>query len=463
MKREPIDQFAAEQSDERRTSVRLGSKAGHEKRTQVLHEDYADVDLLRKLAGQIKQHTLEHLDSYLEKAEEKLRARGVKVHFALDAEAACQSVLDILQARGAKRLVKTKTMVSEEIELLPFLERHGVECFETDLGEFIVQLDADRPSHIVKPILHKNRREIARTFQQKGLGTYDDTPEVITRRAREFLRRKYLEADVGLSGANFVSAESGRLVLVTNEGNSRFCLAAPRCHIAVVGIEKLVPDDRSLSVFLNLLARSATGQRLSVYTEFICGARSPDAPDGPEEMHVIFLDNGRTEVLGTEYREILRCLRCGACLNVCPVYRQASGHAYRSVYPGPVGAVLSPLLAGKRFLELADLPKASTLCGACAEVCPVDIPIPDLLVRLRNRGKQEGAPSGATPSLGGFAKLASMPTAWKAALGVGKLVDHMPRAMQPGPLRAWQGERDLPAWRGGAFRSWFRKRGKKHD
>jgi L-lactate dehydrogenase complex protein LldF len=276
------------------------------------------------------------------------------------------------------------------------------------------------------------------------------------------LRQKYLEADVGLTGANFLVAESGRIVLVTNEGNSRFCLAAPRCHIAMVGIEKILPTDRDLALLLNLLARSATGQHLTVYTEFIGGPRAAEQPDGPEEMHIVFVDNGRTEVLASECRDILRCIRCGACLNVCPVYRQASGHAYRSVYPGPVGAVLSPLLAGKHFPELADLPKASSLCGACNEVCPVNIPIPDLLLRLRDKNKQEGGPTSGTPSLGPWVMLATQPAVWKAALKLGGAISFTPKVLMPAALRSWQEIRTLPPWRGGAFRKWMKERkGKK--
>ncbi|HXN33516.1 MAG TPA: LUD domain-containing protein, partial [Polyangiaceae bacterium] len=326
--REPIDRFAAGQTEERRASVRLGSKAGHEKRTLALFGDYADPDRLRTIAGKIKQHTLDHLDLYLERATARLEANGAKVHFAIDADAARRTVANILQSRNVLRAVKAKTMASEEIDLVHYLEQLGIECVETDLGEFVVQISHDAPSHIVKPIIHKNRREIAEIFEKIGLGPYDDTPEVITRRAREFLRRKYLDADAAITGANFVSAESGRVVIVTNEGNSRFCMAATRCHVALVGIEKLVPTDRDLAVFLNLLARSGTGQQLTVYTEFISGPRAAGQPDGPDEMHVVFLDNGRTDVLAGECREILRCIRCGACLNVCPVYRQASGHAY---------------------------------------------------------------------------------------------------------------------------------------
>ena len=460
MKSEPIDRFAAAQADARRSAVRLGSKAGHEKRTEVLTRDYGDADSLRRLAGAIKQHTLDHLDVYLDGAQARLEAHGATVHFAADADEACRTVLAILQRRAARRVVKTKSMATEEVELGAFLEGHGIESVETDLGEFIVQIDADRPSHIVKPIVHKDRREVARSFEQHGLGPYDDTPEVITRRARAHLRRKYMEADAGITGANFVSAESGRLVLVTNEGNSRFCLAATRCHIALVGIEKLVPRDRDLAVFLNLLARSATGQTLSVYTEFIAGPRAAGQPDGPEEMHVIFLDNGRSEILGGDCREILRCIRCGACLNVCPVYRQASGHAYRGVYSGPVGAVLTPLLAGDDFAAFADLPRASSLCGACNEVCPVDIPIPDLLLRLRDRGKQAGVrPAGAAPSMQTFARLASRPASWRRALRAGKLLGLIPAPLRPRALRVWGANHGpLPPWRGGAFRAWMKSR-----
>ncbi len=458
MKVQPMDQFSAELADEVRDAVYDGSASGYDKREEALFGDYPDPDLLRRTAGNIKQHTLEHLDTYLLQAEAKMRENGVQVHWAGDGDAGCEAVLRIMRDNGATRLVKSKSMATEEIHLTEFLEKHGIESLETDLGEFIVQIDKDHPSHIVKPIIHKNRGGIARSFEREGLGAYNDQPEVITRRAREYLRRKYLEAPVGLTGGNFLVAESGRLVLVTNEGNSRFCLAATDIHIAVVGIEKLLPRDRDLSLFLGLLGRSATGQQLTVYTEFISGPKAAKQPDGPKQMHVILLDNRRTEVLGTKCREILRCIRCGACLNVCPVYRQASGHAYRSVYPGPVGAVLSPLLAGNRFPELADLPKASSLCGACNEVCPVNIPIPDLLLRLRDRAKQEGVKSPGTPPLAAWSRLASQPTLWRAVMAGGKVMNHLPLEMLPvRALKDWQSARKLPKWRGGDFRRWIKK------
>ena len=459
MRTQPIDQYASRVGEETRNAVYEGSKIGHEKRTKVLFDHYADPDRLRALAGEIKQHVVENLDNYLPAVEERLTANGARVHWASTAEAACEAVHSILRARGATKLVKAKTMVSEEIGLDDYLRARGIESLETDLGEFIVQMDHDHPSHIIKPIIHKTRRQIAVLFEKNGLGAYNDEPGVITRRAREFLRHKYLEADAGLTGANFVVAESGRLVVVTNEGNSRFCLAATRCHIALVGIEKILPRDRDLALFLNLLARSGTAQQLTVYNEFILGPRGPGQPDGPDEMHVILVDNGRTDVLASDCRDILRCIRCGACLNVCPVYRQAGGHAYRSVYPGPVGAVLSPLLLGKRFPEKADLPKASSLCGACNEVCPVDIPIPDLLLRLRDRAHAEGVPSPGTPPMGAWAILATQPAAWKTALAAGRLLNHIPSSLVPvAALRAWELKRDLPKWRGGEFRKWLKIR-----
>jgi L-lactate dehydrogenase complex protein LldF len=462
MAEQKIELFARRLDRGVQQAVHNNSAAGTEKRYSVLGTDYSAPDDLRRLAGQIRQHSIEHLDTYLEQAEQSLKRQGAHVHYAVTAEDACRAVSDILQKAGAKKVVKSKSMISEEIHLNDHLGSVGIESVETDLGEYIIQIDGDHPSHIVKPIIHKNRRDIAKSFEREGLGDYNDDPETITRRARVFMRDKYLQADAGITGANFVSAESGRLVLVTNEGNSRFCLAAPKIHIALVGIEKVIPSDAELAVLLNLLGRSATGQQLTVYTEFINGPARTDRPSGPQEMHVIFVDNQRSQILASDCREILRCIRCGACLNVCPVYRQASGHAYRSVYPGPVGAVLSPLLAGKNFKQLADLPKASSLCGACNEVCPVDIPIPDLLLKLRNRGHEEHAPSPGTPPMGAFAKLASSPMLWRFAMKSNKVMNLVPLEKLPLPyLQPWLKTRTLPEWRGGEFRSWMKDRRKK--
>ena len=460
MAKQPIDTYARVLDRTVQKAVHQNTASTTEKRYSLLGQDFGDADPLRKLAGAIRQHAIEHLDRYLAQAEESLTRRGAKVHYAVTAEDARRAVSDILKAAGITRTVKSKSMVSEEIHLNDHLAKEGIESVETDLGEYIVQIDGDHPSHIVRPIIHKMRGDIARSFERVGLGEYNDDPEVITRRARKFMRGKYLAAEAGITGANFVSAESGRLVLVTNEGNSRFCLAPAKVHIALIGIEKVVPSDADLAVLLNLLGRSATGQQLTVYTEFINGPARAGQPSGPREMHVIFVDNRRTEVLASDCREILRCIRCGACLNVCPVYRQASGLAYRSVYPGPVGAVLSPLLAGKQFKELADLPKASSLCGACNEVCPVDIPIPDLLLRLRNRAHEEHVPSPGTPPMAGFAVLGSHPLIWRSAMTLGAVKDMVPMLdKMPVPyLGSWLKSRTLPKWRGGKFRAWMKGR-----
>ena len=460
-----IDLYARGISDEKQHSVSSGAAAGTDKRYHVLHQDYQDPDALRKLAASIKDHTLQHLGDYLAQAEQALVARGAQVHFAATDEDARQTILSILQSHGATRLTKSKSMAAEEIHLNPFLIENGVECLESDLGEFIIQLDDDIPSHIVKPIIHKNRREIANTFLREGIASdYNDDPETITRRARVFLRAKYMQAQACITGANFVCADSGRLLLVTNEGNSRFGMAPVPVHIALVGIEKLVPREQDLAVFLNLLGRSATGQQLTVYTEFINGPRASSQPDGPEHMHVVFMDNGRSDILASNCREILRCIRCGACQNVCPVYRQASGHAYRSPYGGPVGAVLSPLLFGDRFPELADLPKASTLCGACNEVCPVDIPIPDLLLRLRDKAHRAGIHSPAAIPMAPFATLATSPTLWRSAMTLSKAMNFLPLDIAPiKPLQDWLGQRTLPQSHGGDFRKWMKARQKAKD
>lgn len=459
MAKQPIDTYAAHVAPGLQEVVHHSTAATTDRRYQLLAEDFSDADALRKLAGAIRQHAIENLDKYLAQAEESLTRKGAEVHYAVTAEDACRAVTAILKREGITRVVKSKSMVTEEIRLNGHLAKQGIESVETDLGEYIIQIDDDHPSHIVRPIIHKTRADIARSFEREGLGDYNDDPETITRRARKFLRGKYLSAEAGITGANFVSAASGRIVLVTNEGNSRFCLAPTKVHIALVGIEKVVPSDADLAVLLNLLGRSATGQQLTVYTEFINGPRHDCQPSGPEQMHVIFVDNRRTEVLASDCREILRCIRCGACLNVCPVYRQVSGHAYRSVYPGPVGAVLSPLLAGDKFRELADLPKASSLCGACNEVCPVDIPIPDLLLRLRNRAHEEHVPSPGTPPMAGFAILGSHPLVWRAAMAFGAAKDYLPLDRLPVPyLGAWLKTRTLPEWRGGKFRSWMKSR-----
>ena len=462
MAHQKIDRWVEQLSREVYAAVYDGAKSTHEKRTEVIHEDFGDdLALVREVAGRIKKHTLENLDRYLPAVVHRMETNGVVVHFAADAETACAAILEIMVERGCRSLVKSKSMATEEIGLVPYLEKHGLRAIETDLGEFIVQIDDDKPSHIVKPIIHKNRRGIAKSFEREGLGEYTEDPEALAMMARKYLRKQYLSADAGMTGANFVSAESGRLVLVTNEGNARFSLAAPRLHIAVVGIEKIVPRDEDLAVFLSLLSRSATGQRLTVYTQFLSGPRGSPQPHGPEEMHVVFIDNGRSDVLRGEYRDMLHCIRCGGCLNVCPVYRQAGGHGYRTVYPGPMGSVLSPLLAGDGFGTLADLPKACSLCGACTEVCPVEIPLADFMVKLRDKAKQEGHQQAmiGTPSMRPFGTVASHPRMWRGALSMGAMMNVTPEPLMKlvPAVGAWLSSRSLPPWRGGKFRQWMEK------
>ncbi|MBX7135965.1 MAG: lactate utilization protein [Fimbriimonadaceae bacterium] len=348
-------------------------------------------------------------------------------------------------------IAKAKSMATEEIHLNPALEAAGFLPVETDLGEYVVQIDGDRPSHIVTPIIHKNRFEVARSFEREGLGPYTEDPAELTLQARAALREKFREAVVGISGVNFGIAETGRLVLVENEGNNRFSTTAPKVHIALMGIEKILPKEADLPLFLKLLAGSATGQRFATYIHLITGPRQPDETDGPEEVHLVLLDNGRSKILESKYREVLRCIRCGACLNVCPVYRQAGGHAYRHVYSGPIGAVLAPLLEG--LDATGDLAKASSLCGACEEVCPVKIPLPDMLLELRDEGIQSGAIKEAIP-WNRFAQGASSPLLWRAGL----FLLPMAGKLAPGALTDWTEMREPPQRVGRSFRKWWDER-----
>jgi L-lactate dehydrogenase complex protein LldF len=341
-----------------------------------------DADGLRSLAGQIKQHALDHLDFYLEQLQSAVQRNGGHVHFADDGEAAKRIIADIAKKSRRTRVIKSKSMASEEIELSHFLQSTGLDLVETDLGEFIIQLSHDKPSHLVAPIMHKDRASIARLFSEYFRTPYNEDPPTLTAQARAFLRDKFRHADLGITGGNFLVAETGQVCVVENEGNVRQSLTTPRVLISLVGIEKLVPRLADLAVMLKLLARSATGQPMTVYTSLFGGPRWAGEKDGPEEFHLVLLDNGRTEILADpEYRQTLRCIRCGACLNACPIYRKIGGHAYGSVYPGPIGALITPLFQG--LAKFKDLPQASSLCGACYEACPVKIDIPKLLISLR--------------------------------------------------------------------------------
>lgn len=332
----------------------------------------------------IKEHTIEHLDYYLEMVERKVKEAGGKVFFAKDDEEASSYVVRLAKEKGVKIAIKSKSMVSEEMGLNHRLESEGIEPVETDLGEYIIQLAEETPFHIIAPAIHKSKEEVSELFSEKL-----DTPKLseipaLTAEARTQLREKFIAADMGITGANFIVAETGTVFLVSNEGNGRMCTSMPKIQVAITGMEKIVPSLEDMGIFLRLLIRSATGQRISSYVTAVTGPRREHEEDGPEEFHLVIVDNGRSRLLSDpDLRESLYCLRCGACLNACPVYRKVGGHAYGWVYPGPIGAIVSPVLTG--LSDGKDLPFASSLCGACKEACPVKINIPRMLLYLRNQ------------------------------------------------------------------------------
>jgi len=405
--------------------------------------DVGELEALRTRCMEIRAHALEKLPDLLERLERRCLENGIRVHWAESVEEGNAIVLEILRSRGVKRLVKGKSMVSEEMGLNHHLESRGIECLESDLGEYIIQLAEETPSHIVMPALHKSRREIAELFHEKFPEIpYTDDVDALTAAARKILREKFLQADAGLSGVNFLVAETGTLCLVENEGNGRMCTTVPPLHVAVTGIEKVVERLADVPPLLSLLTRSATGQRITTYFNMISGPRRRGERDGPREVHLVLLDNGRSRIFAdAELRATLRCIRCGACINHCPVYTRLGGHAYGTVYPGPIGSILEPQKAG--LAKLGVLAEASTLCGACAEVCPVRIPIPRLLNRLRWEGvRREG--HGETREQGGrrkalealawrvWAWFASRPLRYRFAVkSVARLRRLMPRRLGP--------------------------------
>lgn len=346
-----------------------------------------EFDALREEAKRIKDHTLAHLDHYLEAYERKVNASGGRVHWAETAEDARNIVLDICRASRARTVTKGKSMITEEIALNDFLEKNGIRPVETDLGEYIIQLRGEHPSHIIAPAVHLNKEQVEGDFRRvhDHLPVARDLsePEALLNEARMVLRKEYIAADVGITGANFLVAETGSSIIVTNEGNGDLTQILPKVHVVVASIEKVVPTLEDASQILRVLARSATGQDMSVYTTVSTGPRRKGDPDGPEEYHVILLDNGRSSMLGTEFQDMLRCIRCGACMNHCPVYHAVGGHAYGWVYPGPMGAVLTPSLVGVD--KSGHLPNASTFCGRCEAVCPMKIPLPRMMRHWRER------------------------------------------------------------------------------
>ena len=401
---------------------------------------------LRDLGAAIRRYSLAHLPRLLEQLEQKLTANGVHVHWAETPDQANAIALAIAQRVNARHIVKGKSMVSEEIEFNHAMEAAGIEAFESDMGEYIVQLAGEKPSHIIMPAIHKTKAQIAKLFAEEVPGVaYTEDVDALIQIGRRVLRRKFADADIGLSGVNFCVAETGTLCLVENEGNGRMCTTVPKIHIAITGIEKVVEKLEHVPPLYSLLSRSATGQAVTTYFNLISGPRKPGELDGPEEVHLILLDNGRTQAYADEQlRATLQCIRCGACMNHCPVYARIGGHAYGTTYPGPIGAIISPHLLGLE--STYPLAFASTLCGACGEVCPVKIPIPDILVRLRNEAMAQPESEDATLRGSGVARTVAATAVWGvwsqvySRLGLYKLASWFMsrgRAMSPSEQGAW--------------------------
>jgi L-lactate dehydrogenase complex protein LldF len=413
-------------------------------------------EALRDEARAIKDDVLLHLDQYLETFVGNAERRGAVVHWARDAAEANAIICRLALDRGAKTIVKSKSMTTEETHLNPALEAAGMQVVETDLGEYIIQLASETPSHIIAPAIHKTKEQIAELFTSAlGMPPTDDVAQ-LTSTARATLRDRFAASDVGISGVNFGVAETGTIVIVENEGNIRLTTSLPRVHIAVMGIEKVIPRFADLDVFLKLLPRSGTGQRLTTYQSFITGTKRSTHDEGPDELHVVILDNGRSRMLAHPItRQSLACIRCGACLNACPVYQQIGGHAYGSVYPGPIGAVITPQLMG--FEKAAQLPYASSLCGACREVCPVKIDIPRLLLHLRAeitaKGSQNKGRRSERLAFKIWARVMMSPSLYKMSSVAGRLIQRfMPIS------RAWTSGRDLRPIERQSFRSLWKTR-----
>jgi L-lactate dehydrogenase complex protein LldF len=442
--------------------IKTGWVAGRARAADRLPE----FERLRDLGRDIKNHVLANLDLYLEAFEAKVRERGGEVHWARDAAEARAIVLDICKAAGAKTATKSKSMITEEIGLNAYLETHGVTPVETDLGEYILQISGQRPSHLVGPVVHLTQPEIADIFERQHGGPRLEEASEMVAEARRILRERYLAADVGITGANFLIAETGSAITVTNEGNAELTQGLPKTHIVVTSIEKVVPTVADAFTFLRLLARSATGQEFSAYTTVMTGPRRPGDLDGPERFHVVLLDNGRTKMVGNEFREMLRCIRCGACMNHCPVYLAAGGHAYGWVYVGPMGSVLTPQFVG---IEKGwPLPNASTFCGRCEEVCPVRIPLPKLMRHWREEQFRRGlTPPTARYGLAAWGFLAKRPALYRFATGLAMrglgLMGKASGRFKALPLAGgWTGTRDMPAPQGQTFMSrWQVERGRR--
>lgn len=415
----------------------------------------------RNHGEEIRQHVLENLDYYLFELSEQVKARGGHVFFAATAQEATDYITNIAKQKDAKKIVKAKSMVTEEIHLNQHLEAIGCEVIETDLGEYILQLDDhDPPSHIVTPALHKNKEQIREVFTEKIGYTASSKPEELALHARKILREHYLTADIGITGCNFAVAETGSICLVTNEGNADLVTALPKTQITVMGMERLVPTFEEMEVLVSLLTRSAVGQKLTSYITVLTGVREEKSADGPEEFHLVIVDNGRSAILGSDFQPILQCIRCAACINICPVYRHVGGHTYGSIYSGPIGAVLSPLLGG--YEDYKELPYASTLCGACTDVCPVKIPLHQLLHKHREViVEREGqAPMSESLLMQAFGLGAASHSVYslgsKIASSVLKPFTSDEKITNgPSLLKNWTETRDFPAVQQKRFRDWF--------
>jgi L-lactate dehydrogenase complex protein LldF len=444
----------------------LSKGLGFVERRRLAAERLPEFDALRDAARDIKDHTLAHLDLYLEAYETRVAAAGGRVHYAVTAEAARAIVLQICRSADARSVTKGKTMIAEEIGLNDFLEHNGIEPVETDLGEYIIQIRHEMPSHIIAPAIHLNKDQVEADFRRVHTHLPKDRnlaePAALLAEARGILREKFLAADVGITGANFLVAETGTSIIVTNEGNGDLTQTLPKIHIVLATIEKLVPTLEDASTLLRVLARSATGQDMSVYTTLSTGPRRRDDPDGPGEYHVVILDNGRSSMLGGEFADMLRCIRCGACMNHCPVFNAIGGHAYGWVYPGPMGAVLTPALIGVD--KAGHLPNASMFCGRCEEVCPVRIPLPRMMRSWREREfERHLSPATVRGGLKFWAFFAKRPGLYGLATALAaralSIFGRSKGRFRWLPLAlGWTGHRDFPAPQGGTFRAQWKRR-----
>jgi L-lactate dehydrogenase complex protein LldF len=445
-----------------RANLGRATRTIRDKRARVVAE-LPDWQALRDAGSALKADVMARLPELLVQFEAAATAAGATVHWARDAAEACAVVAELTRATGADQVVKVKSMATQEIGLNEALAAAGITAVETDLAELIVQLADDRPSHILVPAIHYNRHQIREIFVREmgdAPPELTEAPAALAEAARRHLRRRFLSARVAVSGANFAVAETGTLVVVESEGNGRMCLTLPETLISVVGIEKLVPSFADLEVFLQLLPRSATGERMNPYTSMWTGVTPGD---GPQEVHIVLVDNGRTATLADEVgRQALHCIRCSACLNVCPVYERVGGHAYGSVYPGPIGAILSPQMTGPKLAVNRTLPYASTLCGACYDACPVKINIPEVLVHLRQVGvdAKRGRPSAERVALRGLAWVMRSPRRYAAALRAARRAAAPLRRRGtvrrlPWPMSKWTSQRDAPVPPGETFREWW--------